>query len=334
LAMEDLERLRSIFYDETKQMMLYNKFGSSLKKKNSNYFLSLKTETILELFLRENFPDNCNSMFSEGIDWELVKRYQIQNIFWNENAASETSKFRKKCWDELLKIRTKLILKSKISQASFKTQALEKLKTEIGPDLTVSFINLALHSIDNKFVENFQSKNKVLNAGSLLRVFNFLRFPLFNFSDFKNQAADLIKSLKWRIISCKIVKKFVRRFYKPRVKKISRLKNILTEEENGNSVPNQMDRPVEVTNRFNNFKNNSTKPQVFICEEIDIVSFSLEKSMFDCFKRATILERTTTHLKNLVRSLELGTFCPYKAVDDVPEEGQYLCKKVQEECGL
>jgi hypothetical protein len=77
-----------------------------------------------------------------------------------------------------------------------------------------------------------------------------------------------------------------------------------------------------------------TKPQVFICEEIDKVSFSLEKSMFDCFKRSTILERTTTHFKNLVRSLELRTSCPYKAVDDVPEEGQYLCKKVQEAYGL
>jgi hypothetical protein len=135
---------------------------------------------------------------------------------------------------------------------------LEKLKTEIGPDLAVSFINLALHNVDNMFVENFQSKNKVLNARSLLKVFNFLRFPLFNFSDFENQAADLIKSLKWRITSLKIVKKFVRRFCKPWVKKISRLKNILTEEENGNSVPNQMNRPVEVTNRFNNFKNNPT----------------------------------------------------------------------------
>jgi hypothetical protein len=100
--------------------MQYYKFGSWLKKKNSNYFLSFKTETILELFLRENFPDDCNSMLSEGIDRELIKRYQIQNIFWNENAVSEASKFRKKYWDELLKIRAKLILKSKISQASIK----------------------------------------------------------------------------------------------------------------------------------------------------------------------------------------------------------------------
>jgi hypothetical protein len=68
LAIEELEQLRSIFYDATKQTMFYYKFGSSLKKKNSNYFLSFKTETILELFLRENFPENCKSMFSEGID--------------------------------------------------------------------------------------------------------------------------------------------------------------------------------------------------------------------------------------------------------------------------
>jgi hypothetical protein len=58
--MEDLERIRSIFYDETKQAILYYKFGSSLNKKNSNFFLSFKAETILELFLRENFPGNCN----------------------------------------------------------------------------------------------------------------------------------------------------------------------------------------------------------------------------------------------------------------------------------
>jgi hypothetical protein len=251
--MGDLEQIRSIFYNEIKQGMLYYKFGSSLKKKNSNYFLSFKTETILELFLREDFPDDCKAMFSDGIIWELVKRYQIQIIFWNENAISETSKFRKKCWDELLKIRAKLIFKSKISQASFKTQALEKLKTEIGPDLAISFINLSLHNVDNKFVDDFQNKNKIINARSLLRVFNFLRFPLFNFSDFQNQAADLIKALKWRITSLKIVKKFVRRFCKRFIKKISPLKNILTEEENGNSVSNHMDRPVEVTNRFHNF---------------------------------------------------------------------------------
>jgi hypothetical protein len=44
-------------------------------------------------------------------------------------------------------------------------------------------------------------------------------------------------------------------------------------------------------------------------------------------KRSTILERTAADFNKLVRSLELGTFCPYKAVDDVPGEGQYLCKK-------
>jgi hypothetical protein len=85
-------------------------------------------------------------MFSKGIYWELIKRYQIQNIFWNKDAVSETSKFPKMCWDELLKRRTNLILKSRKSQKSIKIQTLEKLKTEIGSDLAISFINLAMHN--------------------------------------------------------------------------------------------------------------------------------------------------------------------------------------------
>jgi hypothetical protein len=126
LAMEDLGQLRSIFYDATKQVMFYYKFGSSLNGKKSNYFLSMKAETIFELFLRENFPSNCNSMYSLGIDWIIIKRYRIKNIFWNKDAVSETSELRKNYWDELLKLRTNLILKSRKSQTLFKVQILEK----------------------------------------------------------------------------------------------------------------------------------------------------------------------------------------------------------------
>jgi hypothetical protein len=186
--MEDLERIKSVFHGDTKQVMLYYKFGSSLKKKNSNYFLSFKAETILELFLRENFPNNRNSMFSKGIDWELIKRYQIQNIFWNKDADSETSKFRKMWWDELLKRRTNLILKSRKSQTSIKIQTLDKLKTEIGPDLAVSFIDLAILNEDNNFIDNFQIKNKLLNAQPL-KVFQFSHLPSIQFFRFRKTSS-------------------------------------------------------------------------------------------------------------------------------------------------
>jgi hypothetical protein len=70
-----------------------------------------------------------------------------------------------------------------------------------------------------------------------------------------------------------------------------------------------------------------TKPQVIMSDEVEEISFKLKQSMFDCFKRSTIFERTTEHFGKLVRSLELGGSSPLEAVFSEPCEGQYLNKE-------
>jgi hypothetical protein len=93
--------------------MLYYRFGSPLKKKKFNYFTVMIAENIFELFMKENFSRTEKEWITEGIDWEIINRFQIRNIFWDVISTSETSNLRKYWWDRLTKLRAEEMFKSK-----------------------------------------------------------------------------------------------------------------------------------------------------------------------------------------------------------------------------
>jgi hypothetical protein len=75
--------------------------------------MMMKADTILNLFLMENFPNNCSSLLSKCADWEIFRKFRTKEIFWNINATSITSDNRKCLWDKLINLRTSFVLKSK-----------------------------------------------------------------------------------------------------------------------------------------------------------------------------------------------------------------------------
>jgi hypothetical protein len=62
LAIDEVEKNNPLGRAVDRQILLYYRFGSSLYKKKTNYTLSMKTETIFNLFLSENFPDSFFSL--------------------------------------------------------------------------------------------------------------------------------------------------------------------------------------------------------------------------------------------------------------------------------
>jgi hypothetical protein len=93
---------------------MYYLFGSSLHKKKVDYILEMKAETILSLFLEENFPDSNFSLMPKCVDWDTFEKFKIYNIFWNNNAISNTTKSRKYLWDKLINLGAKFISRSEV----------------------------------------------------------------------------------------------------------------------------------------------------------------------------------------------------------------------------
>jgi hypothetical protein len=186
---------------------------------------------------------------------------------------------------------------------------LDKLKLDIGPIPTFDFVNFVLGNKDANLIRDFQRKFNLKNARSLLQVFNFLPWLQFCLSKFKENAIYIIKSTKWRRDSEATVKRLVTKFSEPWFKKISR-RNAQLLKRNDKTISEQMKRPVGVTNQLVILHNAVIEPQVIRSDEIEKISFGLKQSIFDCFKRSTIFDRTAAHFLKLVRSLEAGVLNP------------------------
>jgi hypothetical protein len=122
------------------------------------------------------------------------------------------------------------------------------------------------------------------------------------------------------------VKRLVTKFSEPWFKKISR-RNVQLLKRSDKTIPEQIHRPVAVTNQLVNLHNSVTKTQDIRSDEIEKISFGLKQRMFDCFQRSTIFDVTAAHFLKLVRSLEPGVLYPLEAVVNAPVDGQYHSNK-------
>jgi hypothetical protein len=116
----------------------------------------MKAEAILSLFLRENFTDNCSSLFSKCSDCYIVEKFKIRQIFWDNTAISSTSKSRRCLWDKLINLRMNFIMKAKNYRERLKSNYFNELKDKLDPDLTLKFIDLILRNKDKYLILKFQ----------------------------------------------------------------------------------------------------------------------------------------------------------------------------------
>jgi phenylalanyl-tRNA synthetase alpha subunit len=89
---------------KAKNLLLYYRFGSSRKKKKYNYLMQLRDEATTKMYDLEKIPKTISEMNST-IGFRIARKYQIMEIFWEDNVISETTKHRARIWAALYKIR-------------------------------------------------------------------------------------------------------------------------------------------------------------------------------------------------------------------------------------
>jgi hypothetical protein len=158
LALEEIDEGNTMWKSFNRQVLSYYRFVSSLRRKKHDYLLEMKSETILSLFLKENFPRENILWGSNCINWEIFEKFNICNIYWDKNAISNTTKSRGCLWDKLLNLHTKFISKSKSINGKLKLRYFRELKDKLGPELTTKFVDLAISNLNDKFILDFQEK--------------------------------------------------------------------------------------------------------------------------------------------------------------------------------
>jgi hypothetical protein len=209
---------------------------------------------------------------TKSVDWNTFEKFQIYNIFWNNNAISNTTKNRNYLWDELINLRAKLISRSEVSRKNLKLKYFRELKDKLGPKLALLFVDLAIYNKNDNFILDFQKENMLKNVNSLFKIFNILHYSQFPLSNFNQDAIQLIKNYKWRINNKKTVLKAFKNYCNPILMKISDSDINSIEEKfssNFNSNNEVMFRPVVETNHLNNLMIKMAKPQVNILEELE-----------------------------------------------------------------
>jgi hypothetical protein len=308
LAVEEVEKINVLWKPINLQVLMYYRFGSSLRNKKTNYMLNMKSETILNLFWRENFPNYNFSMFTRFVDWSIFDKFQIYNIFWNNDAVSKTSICHDELWDKLVNLRVKFILKAKPSTRSLKLRYFRELKDKLGPKLALKFVDLMIRNDDNKFIFDFQKENELENVNSLFRIYSDLHCSQFQVSEFSDEAIQLINNFKWRLVNKRTVLKKFKSFCSPIVKKVLFNDVISIDEEFCNDfILNKevMCRPVVESNHVFDFKIDVTKPRVDVVELFDVFTKRCMKGLHCVMKNLFMKKEEFIFVwKNLVQSLE------------------------------
>jgi hypothetical protein len=90
--------------------------------------MEMKAETILNLFLKENFPKSIFLLMSKCIDWNIFEKFQIYNIFWNNKAISNTTKSHICLWNKLINLGAKFISRLEVSRKNLKLEYFRKIQ--------------------------------------------------------------------------------------------------------------------------------------------------------------------------------------------------------------
>jgi hypothetical protein len=141
LAMEE-QRKHCSTQGPMKQVLMYYKFGASRKNKKFNYLFQLKSGIIFNLFMMECFLNSSSGEFSHAVNWKIVNKYHIRELFWNDNFVSETSMCGKNLWDMMTNLRANMICKERCRNSTIITESLRSFENKFGPKVTLEFLNL------------------------------------------------------------------------------------------------------------------------------------------------------------------------------------------------
>jgi hypothetical protein len=85
---------------EAKQILVYYKYGSLMKNNNKNYLMQLSDNMISMLYEIETNGIPARA-WQNSFGWQIAYKYQIKEIFWDNNAITKTTICRKRIWNAL-----------------------------------------------------------------------------------------------------------------------------------------------------------------------------------------------------------------------------------------